>query len=108
MKSDDVSCYSDLGLIETSAHLSFSLIVCVFKIKNLAMKNIKKTEECQLFKIVCSTYSYNRKSLYSPFPGGTPLYKPYRYLPILVWNRVWFWREQRECLNVFIVSVRNE
>ena len=83
MKSDDVSCYSDLGLIETSAHLSFSLIVCVFKIKNLAMKNIKKTEDCKLFKIVCSTYSYNRKSLYSPFPGGTPLYKPYRYVPIL-------------------------
>ena len=58
MKSDDVSCYSDLGLIETSAHLSFSLIVCVFKIKNLAMKNIKKTEDCQLFKMVCSTNSY--------------------------------------------------
>ena len=58
MKSDDVSCYSDLGLIETSSHLSFSLIVCVFKIKNLAMNNIKKTEENQLFKIVCSTNSY--------------------------------------------------
>ena len=45
--------------------------------------------------------------------GGTPLYKPYRYvlpkglgifgpfwsentLPILVWNRVWFLRELRE------------
>ena len=48
-------------------------------------------------------------------PGGTPLYKPYRYvppqrvgflrrfvlksgidLPILVWNRLWFSRELRE------------
>ena len=100
MKSDDVSCYSDLGLIETSAHLSFSLMVCVFKIKNLAMKNIKKTEECQLFKIVCSTYSYNRKSLYSPFPGVLPYISHIGMYP--------FWREQRECLNVFIVSVRNE
>ena len=38
--------------------MSFSLIVCVFKIKNLAMNNVKKTEEYQLFKIVCSTNSY--------------------------------------------------
>ena len=30
-------------------------------------------------------------------------------LPILVWNRpVWFSRELRECMNVFIVSIRNE
>ena len=51
--------------------------------------------------------------------GGTPLYKPYRYVPphrvgflcgfglktgirvyafsILVWNRVWFLRELRDC-----------
>ena len=48
--------------------------------------------------------------------GGTPLYKPYRYVPpqrvgvfapytlsILVWNLVWFSRELRECLNLFIV-----
>ena len=26
-------------------------------------------------------------------------------LPILVWNRVWFLRELRECMNVFIVSI---
>ena len=62
------------------------------------------------------------------FPaGGTPLYKLYRYvppgrvrylrrfglktgivLPILIWNRVWFSRELRECMNVFIVSIPNE
>ena len=29
-------------------------------------------------------------------------------LPILVWNRVWFTKELRECLNVFIVSIPNE
>ena len=62
--------------------------------------------------------------------GGTPLYKLYRYvpphrvgflrgfglktgiriytLPILVWNRVWFLREVRDCKNVFIVSIPNE
>ena len=59
--------------------------------------------------------------------GGTPLYKLYRYvppgrvgylrrfglktgivLPILVWNRDWFSRELRECMNVFIVSILNE
>ena len=52
--------------------------------------------------------------------GGTPLSKLYRYVPphrvgflrrfclktdntldILVWNRVWFSRELRECMNVF-------
>ena len=57
-------------------------------------------------------------------PGGdTPLYKSYRYvpphyailvwkrvytLPILVWNRLWFSRELRECMNVFIVLIPNE
>ena len=28
--------------------------------------------------------------------------------PILVWNWVWFLRELRECINVFIVSIPNE
>ena len=49
-------------------------------------------------------------------PGGTPLFKPYRYvLPqgygfcaVLVWRRVWFSRELRQCMNVFIVSIQNE
>ena len=59
--------------------------------------------------------------------GGTPLYKLYRYvppgrvrylrrfglktsivLPILIWNRDWFSRELRECMNVFIVLIPNE
>ena len=59
--------------------------------------------------------------------GGTPLYKLYRFvppgrvgylsrfglktgivLPILVWNRDWFSRELRECMNVIIVSILNE
>ena len=60
--------------------------------------------------------------------GGTPLYKPYIYvppqmvgflcrcglkkgilytLPILVWNRVRFSRELRDCMNVFILSIPN-
>ena len=26
-------------------------------------------------------------------------------LPILLWNRIWFLRELRECMNVFIVSI---
>ena len=38
--------------------MSFSLKVCVFKIKNLAMNNSEKTEEYQLFKTVCRTNSY--------------------------------------------------
>ena len=61
--------------------------------------------------------------IYTGGPGGIPLYKLYRYVPshragflrrrvytlsILVWNRVWFSREQRECMNVFIVSIPNE
>ena len=60
-------------------------------------------------------------------PGGSPLYKPYRYvLPQrvgglrgfglktsidfahLVWIRVWFLRELREFMNVFIVSIPSE
>ena len=60
--------------------------------------------------------------------GGTPLYKPHRYvppvkrygfwaflvwkrvytLPILVRNRVWFSKELRECMNVFVVSLPNK
>ena len=27
---------------------------------------------------------------------------------ILVWNQVWFSRELRECMNIFIVSIPNE
>ena len=64
-------------------------------------------------------------------PGDVSLWKPYRYVPpqrvwflrffcllkriytllILVWNRVWFSRELRECKNallVFVVSIPNE
>ena len=60
-------------------------------------------------------------------PGVTPLYKPYSYMPPyrvgflrrfglktgihfahFVWNRVWFLRELRECMNVFIISIPNE
>ena len=26
-------------------------------------------------------------------------------LPYLLWNRIWFLRELRECMNVFIVSI---
>ena len=47
---------------------------------------------------------------------GTPLYNPYSYVPpqrvgfwkrvyiwpMLVWNRVWFSRKLRECMNVFV------
>ena len=61
--------------------------------------------------------------------GGTLLYKTYKYvqpkgpvgflglsgvttgqytLPILVWNRVWFSRELRKRINMFIVSIPNE
>jgi len=62
-----------------------------------------------------------------PGGGGTPLYKLYRYvlphqagflhhlglkmqntLLILVWNRVGFSRELRECTNVFIALIPNE
>ena len=60
--------------------------------------------------------------------GGTPLHKPYRYVPpqrvgllglvfwsentllILVWNQVWFSRKLQECtcMNIFIISVPND
>ena len=76
----------------------------------------------------------NVKDNNSSRPGGggeeTPVYKLYRYVPphrpigqgfcaVLVWtgvytspilvlNRVWFSRELRECMNVFIVSIPNE
>ena len=29
-------------------------------------------------------------------------------LPILVWNRILFSRELRECMNIFIVSIPND
>ena len=49
------------------------------------MNNVKKTEEYQLFKIVCSTNSY-KLSTGTRFRvlsrGGTPLYKTYRYVPL--------------------------
>ena len=28
-------------------------------------------------------------------------------MPILVWNRVWFTKELRLCINVFVVSIPN-
>ena len=48
--------------------------------------------------------------------GGTPFYKLYRYVPPYRVCRVWFlrwfglkfFRELRECMNVFIVSIPNE
>ena len=33
------------------------------------------------------------------------LKKGIQALPILLWNRIWFLRELRECMNVFIVSI---
>ena len=36
--------------------------------------------------------------------GGSPL----STLAVLVWNRVWFSKELRERMNVFIVSIPNE
>ena len=61
-------------------------------------------------------------------PRGIPLYKPYRvcaapkgrvfvpfclikgidFIPILVWNRVWFSNELHESMNLFIVLAPNE
>ena len=57
--------------------------------------------------------------------GGTPLYKLYRHVAahrvgflrrcglktgirVVGWNRVWFLRELRDCMNSFIVSIPNE
>ena len=37
-----------------------------------------------------------------------PNIRSHSVLFILVWNRVWFSRELRECTNVFIVSIPNE
>ena len=34
--------------------------------------------------------------------------KGHRLCPFYVWNRVWFSRELRECMNVFIVSIADE
>ena len=54
-----------------------------------------------------------------PGGGGTPIYKPYRYVPpqrvgfllltllISVWNWARFSRELREFTDVFIVSIPN-
>ena len=36
------------------------------------------------------------------YTAGIPSIPP---LPILLWNQVWFLRELRECMNVFIVSI---
>ena len=56
-----------------------------------------------------------------PYIGHIGMCRPYRIgflhrfdlkraytWPILVWNWVWFSRELRECMNVFIVSIPNE
>ena len=55
----------------------------------------------------------------SQFTRDTLLYQPYRsvcaaiikglgFCAVLVWKRVWFLRELRECTNVFLVSIPNE
>ena len=41
--------------------------------------------------------------VFTPFWSENGFYA----LPIFVWNRVWFWRELREWMNVFIVSIPN-
>ena len=69
--------------------MSFSLIVCVFKIKNLAMNNIKKTEEYQLFKMVCSTNSYKLStgSLFIVlFRGVLPYIRHIGMYPFKAWG----------------------
>ena len=45
--------------------------------------------------------------VFAPF-FGLKFKKQVYTLAILVWNRVWFSRELRECMNVFIVSIRSE
>ena len=34
--------------------------------------------------------------------------KGYGFCAVSVWNRVWFSKEPRECINVFVLSIPNE
>ena len=57
-------------------------------------------------------YSPTKATIICAAPWGRLLsflvWKGVNTLPILVWNRVWFSRELRECMKVFIVSIPNE
>ena len=80
---------------------------------------------------MCMNFDKTRVKLFSLFPGGgggvlpcisnigmcrhsgegfwaVLVWKWVYTLPILVWNRVWFSRELRQCMNVFILSIPNE
>ena len=96
-------------------------------------KIVHFTKDFVIHRFVISRLHCNNVCFNSLYPsrgmggGGTPFYKLYRYVPphqvgflhhfglktgihiaILVWNRVWFSGELRECMKVFIISIPNE
>ena len=113
----------------------FCLFVCLFLLLLFSFSRVKSIVRPSVSIYLSNNYSTSERwisemvdSQRGAYPaGGTPLYKLYRYvppgrvgylrrfglktgivLPILVWNRDWFSRELRECMNVFIVSILNE
>ena len=56
------------------------------------------------FKTTLEKHRISRRHSISLLPISSGAYS----LPILAWNRVWFSKELRECMNVFVVSIPNE
>ena len=77
---------------------SGSLFSASFQTFCLTVRAYLNTQKYGLF---CSLLPYISYIMYVP---------PHRagFLPILVWNQVWFSKELRGCMNVFIVSIPNE
>ena len=114
-----------LLLIVESAFMCVHACFKVFKAKLLMIR------AKGLSSLSVKTYTYSKLELtvqLSPGEGGTPLYKPYRYVPPQrVWflscfglktgidldhyglkSGTWFSKKPGECINVFVLSTPNE
>ena len=152
--SRNVCCSRHSRLPSVKNVANSSNFFCFFLRTNLCEKwslqvwNIFVQANSGLIYFPCKIYGPNRKCVRSSVssicirsvvnlgqgfrlqfgPGGTPLYKLFRYVPpqrrrvfapfwsengysfCPCWSgyRVWFSRDLRECINVFIVSIPNE
>ena len=112
--------FSSLSLLRTALHYQNAW-------KKLGLcRNSRKILDCLAFCFFktlpgCRAYSPGGALPYISFWGmcrpidniwsgfcAVLVWKQVYNLPILVWNRVWFLRELRDCMNVFIVSILNE
>ena len=112
-----------LGTVTSVMIIGLSINVCSHSKKPVWGEKTRLTS----LEVRAAAWRDSGRALFSIFlgGGGTPLYKlrsikllisyvgmccPIGWgrvgytLPILVWNHVWFLRELRECMKVFIVS----